>query len=117
MFLLLFSVYFSASNVSADFLDDMMKASNWYHKEKYPKNCIPTFTLNMKIIGRKNQKSVEVSSNQIGFSPIAFIELNHSANKENLPIYGQGAILDIFVKKQITKDGYDYWIECPPKVK
>lgn len=71
----------------------------------------------MKVISRKNQKIVEVSSNQVGISPVGYIELNYSAKKENLPIYGQGAVLDFFIKKQKTTDGYDYWIECPPKIK
>lgn len=100
----------------ADALDDMMKASNWYHKKKYPRNCTASFIQNMKLTERMGRNKIKVSSNQMGFSPVAFIELNYSADKKNLPIYGQGAILDIFVTKQKKEDGYDYWIECPPLV-
>ena len=108
-------VLFFVLNSQADPLDDMMKASNWYHSDRYPKYCTASFIQGMKVKERKSRMKVEVSSNQIGFSPIAFIELNYSAHKEYLPIYGQGSILDIFVKKQKTEDGYDYWVECPPK--
>lgn len=88
-------------------------AANWMKLKNLGAKCGASYTKNMRVVERVSPNKVKVSQKSYGHAAVGFIELAGSASKENLPLFGE--ILDIFVEKKKTVDGYDYWVECPPE--
>lgn len=102
--------------VTVLFVGQLASASNWqrFKGDKPGLKCKPSYYLNMKVESRIEKNQVKVRQKSIGHTSSGLIELNVSADKAELPVFGEN-FLDIFVELKRSENGLDYWIECLPK--